>query len=34
LREFKGTQLFVIFVDFEGEKDKEGERIRDVLAVH
>uniref|UniRef100_A0A0A9ENT3 DDE Tnp4 domain-containing protein n=1 Tax=Arundo donax TaxID=35708 RepID=A0A0A9ENT3_ARUDO len=22
------------FVDFEGEKDKEGERIRDVLAAH
>lgn len=23
-----------LFSDFEGEKDKEGERIRDVLAVH
>jgi hypothetical protein len=23
-----------VFVDFEGEKDKEGERIRDVLAAH
>lgn len=32
--EIQGDANADLFVDFEGEKDKEGERIRDVLAAH
>ncbi|XP_062185142.1 protein ANTAGONIST OF LIKE HETEROCHROMATIN PROTEIN 1-like [Phragmites australis] len=32
--EIQGDANADVFVDFEGEKDKEGERIKDVLAAH